>query len=82
GLGSQLMNHLINLAREAGCKAIELTTALDNKPGQALYEKMGFISLGQVDNTSGDGKITKEWHMYYPIEPGVIPPPRVHDFPV
>lgn len=82
GLGSMLMDHLIKLARESGCRAIELTTALDNKAGKALYEKKGFIALGQVDNTSGDGRITKEWHMYYPIESGVIPPPRVHDFPV
>ena len=82
GLGKQLMRHLIDVAEEAGCDAIELTTALDNKPGQILYEKMGFKRNGTVDNLSGDGRIIKEWHMFYPIKPGVTPPPREHCAPV
>ena len=82
GLGKQLMHHLINLAENGGCLAIELTTALDNKAGQALYEKTGFKRIGIVENISGDGRITEEIHMVYSIKPGVIPPLRKHDSPV
>ncbi len=82
GLGKQLMHHLIDLAETRGCETIELTTALDNKAGQALYEKTGFKRIGVVENISGDGKITEEIHMVYSIKPGVVPPPRKHDSPV
>jgi ribosomal protein S18 acetylase RimI-like enzyme len=82
GLGGQLMRHLLKLAENKGCQAVELTTALDNKPGLALYEKVGFQRNGQVDNLSGDGRIIKEWHMFYPIKSGVVPPPREHCAPV
>ncbi|RKX76815.1 MAG: hypothetical protein DRP60_07130 [Spirochaetes bacterium] len=82
GLGKQLIQHLINLAETGGCEAIELTTALDNEAGQALYEKTGFKRIGTVENISGDGKITEEIHMVYSIKPGIIPPPRKHDSPV
>ena len=82
GLGKQIMEKLIEDAKAANCDAIELTTALDNKPAYALYEKVGFKCLGQVDNIAGDGRVIKEWHMYYPIKPNVVPPPRKHCSPV
>jgi ribosomal protein S18 acetylase RimI-like enzyme len=82
GLGRRLMRHLIETAENAKCDAIELTTALDNKPGQILYEKMGFKKNGTVDNLAGDGRVIKEWHMFYPLKPAVVPPPREHRAPV
>ena len=82
GLGKKMISILIDDARYAGCDAIELTTALDNLPGQALYEKMGFIRNGQVDNVAGDGRVITEWLMYLPLKPGVVPPPREHCSPV
>ena len=82
GLGKQIMQKLIDDARKAGCDAIELTTALDNKSAYALYEKVGFKCLGQVDNVAGDGRIIKEWHMFYPFKPNIIPPARKHCSPV
>ncbi len=82
GLGRQIMNRLIDDAKQAGCDAIELTTALDNKIAYSLYERVGFKCLGEVDNVAGDGRIIREWHMYYPIKPNVIPPPRRHCAPV
>lgn len=81
GLGKQLMNILIESGKKGGCKTIELTTRLDNEKAFALYEKVGFKCLGQVANKAGDGTIVQEWHMYYPIEPGVIPPERKHEAP-
>ena len=82
GLGKQLMKILIEDGRKKRCKTIELTTMPDNKKAFELYEKVGFKYLGQVDNVSGDGRIVKEWHMYYPLEPGVKPPGRKHEAPV
>ena len=82
GLGRQIMELLIQEAKAAGCSAVELTTALDNKTAFALYEKTGFKCLGQVNNVSGDGRIIKEWHLYYPIKPDVTPPPREHRAPI
>ena len=32
----------INLAKEAGASRIDLLTAFNNKPGQRLYEKLGY----------------------------------------
>jgi len=82
GLGTQLIHHLITLAEDAGCDAIELTTDLDNRAGQALYEKTGFKRFGIVENISGDGNVRPEIHMVYSIRPGVVPPARKHDAPV
>ncbi len=82
GLGKQMMERLLEDAKCAGCDAVELTTALDNKHAYALYEKVGFKCLGEVDNLAGDGRVIKEWWMYYPIKPGVVPPPREHKPPV
>lgn len=82
GLGRQIMELLVEKAKEANCSAVELTTNLDNHGAFALYEKIGFICLGQVDNLTGDGRMIKEWHMYYPIKPDVVPPPREHCAPM
>lgn len=82
GLGRQIIKLLIAEARRAGCDAIELTTVLDNEPAYELYTGMGFKCLGQVDNIAGDGRVVREWHMYYPLKPGIVPPPREHCSPV
>lgn len=82
GLGGQLMRHLIEAAKNGNCEAVELTTALDNIPGLALYEKIGFKRNGQVENLAGDGRVITEWLMFYPIKSGVVPPPREHCAPV
>ncbi len=82
GLGRRIMAQLIETAEKAGCHAIELTTTPDNKAGQALYGKMGFLHNGIVENVAGDGRIVREWLMYYPIKPDITPPPRQHCPPV
>ena len=76
------MYRLIEDAKAAGCAGVELTTALRNDRAFGLYEKVGFDCLGQVDNVTGDGRTVKEWHMFYPIKPGITPPPRRHCAPV
>lgn len=82
GLGGKLMNILIEDAKQEGRDGVELTTALDNKKAKALYEKVGFECLGEVDNEAGDGRIIREYHMLYPITPGAKPPERQHAPPV
>ncbi|RLB99720.1 MAG: GNAT family N-acetyltransferase [Deltaproteobacteria bacterium] len=42
GIGALLMNRASGYAREEGASRIDLMTAFDNKPGQHLYEKLGY----------------------------------------
>ena len=70
GLGRPMMEHLIEAARENGCDGVELTTMLDNHNAFALYEKCGFRYFGNVENVSGDGKVTVERGMFLALKPG------------
>ena len=81
GLGRQIMKILIDDGRKVGCAGIELTTLLYNKRAFALYEKMGFKLLGEVDNVNSYGTV-REWHMFYPFKLDVLPPERKHESPV
>lgn len=42
GLGSQLMEAAISLARQQGCRRITLLTDQDNEVAQRFYQKQGF----------------------------------------
>ena len=42
GIGALLMNRASEHAREQGVSRIDLMTAFNNKPGQHLYEKLGY----------------------------------------
>jgi GNAT superfamily N-acetyltransferase len=44
GIGSALLRHVIDSAREAGLTRITLLTDRGNKRAQALYRKMGFVA--------------------------------------
>ncbi|PKF48939.1 GNAT family N-acetyltransferase [Enterovibrio nigricans] len=81
GLGGKLIEILIENARSNNCRAIELTTVLNNNRAFALYQKLGFLYLGKVNNLVGDGSVVEESHMYFPIEPGVKIPQRNHVTP-
>ncbi len=43
GIGEVLMNRATQLAKETGATRLDLLTAKDNIPGQALYEKLGYV---------------------------------------
>lgn len=43
GVAKQLINSAISFAKELGAVRVDIATAQDNLPAQALYEKMGFI---------------------------------------
>jgi ribosomal protein S18 acetylase RimI-like enzyme len=42
GLGEALMRRATDFAIETGVSRLDLLTAKDNFPGQALYEKLGY----------------------------------------
>lgn len=42
GIGRALMERTQRFARESGAKRVELSTARDNRPAQALYESLGY----------------------------------------
>ncbi len=42
GIGAALMNKATEFAGSEGAARIDLLTAFDNKPGQHLYEKLGY----------------------------------------
>jgi len=43
GVGEQLINKTIELAKDVGADLVRLRTAKDNSIAQGLYHKMGFI---------------------------------------
>ena len=43
GIGHQLIERSLALARECGAVRVDLGTARDNHTAQSLYEKMGFV---------------------------------------
>lgn len=43
GIGRALMERAREFAQATGAVGMELTTAVDNRPGQALYESLGWV---------------------------------------
>jgi glucosamine-phosphate N-acetyltransferase len=44
GIGTQILDHLVSLARERGCNRIELDSAFHRKDAHVFYERRGFQS--------------------------------------
>ena len=82
GLGRRLMARLIEEAKSAGCTGIELTTVPENERAFALYQKVGFVYLGDTDNIAGDGRVVRERVMFLPLKPDAQPPQRSFGPPV
>lgn len=65
GLGSRLIQGVIEQARIAGLKAIRLDTFVHNKRGKGLYEKQGFYAVGDYDVFYPDlGTVTLSMYEY------------------
>jgi ribosomal protein S18 acetylase RimI-like enzyme len=47
GIGAKLMNRATEFARAQGAARLDLLTAHSNKPGQHLYEKLGYQKVNQ-----------------------------------
>ncbi len=50
GVGSALMELAINTAREDGARTMELSVYADNVRARALYERFGFVQVGEHKN--------------------------------
>jgi len=81
GLGKQLMQILIDDARQAGRDGIDLTTMQHNDRAFALYQKVGFRYIENVDNYDGDGRLIVERWMFLPLKPDAQPVKREHKPP-
>jgi len=46
GIGTQLVNTVIEEAKKIGCYKLELNSQIENIRAQELYKKMGFENLG------------------------------------
>jgi ribosomal protein S18 acetylase RimI-like enzyme len=73
---------LIDEGRRLGLAGIELTTMQDNAAAFALYEKVGFKYLRDVENQVGDGRITIERCMFLPLQDGAEPMTEAHAPPM
>jgi ribosomal-protein-alanine N-acetyltransferase len=73
GLGAHLLQRLIAEARAADRAGLELTTLLANTRAFALYQRAGFVRLGEVDNVAGDGRVVREHRMFLALQPGASP---------
>lgn len=76
GLGEPLLHRLIEEARTAGCEAVELTTVLTNERAFRLYARVGFQSVGVVENIAGDGRVVRERQMFLPLRQDAVPKAR------
>ncbi len=65
GIGTALFRELIQIARDWGLEQLELEFIEGNERGKALYEKMGFQTIGFIPNAihQPDGTVLKEYMM-------------------
>lgn len=47
GCGTQMLTHLLRLAKDRGVTRMLLEVRQSNVPAQALYERQGFVNIGQ-----------------------------------
>ncbi len=52
GLGTEMINHALQSAKEAGFHRAELTVRTYNEAGIALYEKVGFRRVGLMKHAA------------------------------
>lgn len=50
GVGTRLIRALLDELRQSGCPAVSLSVDLTN-PAARLYERMGFVKVGMVENS-------------------------------
>lgn len=81
GLGRKLMEILIEDGRRRERDGIDLTTMQTNDRAFALYQKMGFQYVSDVDNIVGDGTVVVERWMFLPLKSGAQPVAKKHGPP-
>ena len=51
GIGGLLLRSLMEAAVERGCSALSLSVERGNERARRLYENLGFVVVGSVDNS-------------------------------
>ena len=51
GIGTKILNHIIQLVGNEGKTRIELTVDTENEKAIKLYEKIGFVIEGRIRNS-------------------------------
>ena len=66
GLGSQMIDYLIEIAQDKGCELLELEVIQGNHRAIALYERKGFARFGERKRgiRLKDGSYLSEYLMY------------------
>ncbi|MDR0921781.1 MAG: GNAT family N-acetyltransferase [Lactobacillales bacterium] len=62
GAGSKLLSALPEVAKESGKKVVGLNVDLENPKAQKLYEKTGFVTVGEMEIAGH-----KYHHMYWKV---------------
>jgi phosphinothricin acetyltransferase len=52
GVGRELLTHLIEAARESGCRTIVASVAADNQAGLRLHQSLGFEVVGTLKDAA------------------------------
>jgi RimJ/RimL family protein N-acetyltransferase len=64
GIGTTLLSHLLDIARERGLKKVYLTVRADNKRAIGLYRKFGFEIEGHLKKEMGlNGEFVDDYRM-------------------
>jgi putative acetyltransferase len=64
GIGTALLQYLIEIAKSRGLKKVWLTVNVDNERALNLYRKLGFMVEGTLrKETCYEGRYTDEFHM-------------------
>jgi RimJ/RimL family protein N-acetyltransferase len=62
GLGTQMLQYTLELAKEIGFHRVELTVRTYNQPGIKLYENLGFQKIGLLSDAAFiDGDFVDEY---------------------
>lgn len=56
GIGSLILNHLLEIVKKKNCKRVILEVRSTNIPAQKLYSKFGFEIIGKRKNYYSDGE--------------------------
>jgi ribosomal protein S18 acetylase RimI-like enzyme len=81
-MGRKVMEVLIEICKNKGIEGIELSTTVDNDRAYALYEKVGFTFIKEVETFLGDGSVRVERCMFLPLKNGAQPMSEPHRSPV
>lgn len=66
GIGKDMVQFIIEMAKSMNCKSVRLDTGSQNKPAIALYTKLGFELAGTGTMSIG-GLISHENHLFFEI---------------